>query len=102
VWGSAFLFVSLAVRSVPQFTLVFLRVGLAAAGFRLVVALTGGRMPRDRRLWREFLVRGLITNAIPFSLITWEQTQVEGGIASVLNGDDAVLCRGASALPDEG
>ncbi len=42
-------------------------------------------MPRDRHLWGQFLVSGLITNAIPFSLITWEQTQVEGGIAAVMN-----------------
>ncbi len=85
VWGSVFLFVSLAVRSIPEFTLVFLRLAVAAAGFWLLVLATGTRMPRDRRLWGEFLVSGLITNAIPFSLITWEQTQVEGGIASVLN-----------------
>ncbi|TFH34950.1 MAG: EamA family transporter, partial [Dehalococcoidia bacterium] len=85
VWGSTFLFVSLAVRSIPGFTLVFLRVALAAAGFWLFILATGRRMPRDRRLWAQFLVSGLITNAIPFSLITWEQTQVEGGIASVMN-----------------
>lgn len=85
VWGSVFLFVSLAVRSIPEFTLVFLRLAVAAAGFWLLVLATGARMPRDRKLWGAFLISGLITNAIPFSLITWEQTQVEGGIASVLN-----------------
>jgi drug/metabolite transporter (DMT)-like permease len=85
VWGSVFLFNSLALRSIPGFTLVFLRLAFAAAGFWLIVAVTRTRVPRDRRLWGEFLVSGLITNAIPFSLITWEQTQVEGGIASVLN-----------------
>jgi len=85
VWGSVFLFVTLAVRSIPEFTLVFLRLALAAAGFWLFIVATGRRMPRNRKLWGEFLISGLITNAIPFSLITWEQTQVEGGIASVLN-----------------
>ncbi|MCK9357296.1 MAG: DMT family transporter, partial [Dehalococcoidia bacterium] len=85
VWGSVFLFVTLAVRSIPEFTLVFLRLALAAVGFWLLIMATRTRMPRDRRLWGEFVVSGLITNAIPFSLITWEQTQVEGGIASVLN-----------------
>jgi len=85
VWGSVFLFVTLAVRSIPAFTLVFLRLALAAAAFWLFIVVTGRHMPRDRKLWGEFLISGLITNAIPFSLITWEQTQVEGGIASVLN-----------------
>ncbi len=32
VWGSTFLFVSLALHGTPGFTLVFLRVSLAAAG----------------------------------------------------------------------
>jgi drug/metabolite transporter (DMT)-like permease len=85
VWGGTFLFVSLALRGTPGFTLVFLRVALAAAGFWVFIVASGRRMPRDRKLWRQFLVSGLITNAIPFSLITWEQTQVEGGIAAVMN-----------------
>ncbi len=42
-------------------------------------------MPRDWHTWRAFLLMGLLNNAIPFSLITWEQTQVEGGIASIIN-----------------
>jgi len=85
VWGATFLFVSLALRGTPGFTLVFLRVALAAAGFWVFIVASGRRMPRDRRLWGQFLVSGLITNAIPFSLIAWEQTQVEGGIAAVMN-----------------
>lgn len=85
VWGSVFLFNSLALRSIPGFTLVFLRLAFAAAGFWLLILATQTRMPRDRGLWGEFLISGLITNVIPFTLITWEQTQVEGGIASVLN-----------------
>ena len=85
VWGGTFLFVSLALRGTPGFTLVFLRVALAAAGFWVFILASGRRMPRDRKLWGQFLVSGLITNAIPFSLITWEQTQVEGGIAAVMN-----------------
>ena len=85
VWGGTFLFVSLALRGTPGFTLVFLRVALAAAGFWVFILASGRRMPRDRKLWGQFLISGLITNAIPFSLITWEQTQVEGGIAAVMN-----------------
>lgn len=85
VWGGTFLFVSLGLRDIPGFTLVFARVALAALLFWLYIAMRGRTMTRDRRLWGQFLVSGLITNAIPFSLITWEQTKVEGGIASVLN-----------------
>jgi drug/metabolite transporter (DMT)-like permease len=85
LWGGTFLFVSLSLRGIPEFTVVFLRVSLAAAVFWLVIVATGKRMPRDRHAWRQFAIMGLINNAIPFSLITWEQTQVEGGIASIMN-----------------
>ncbi len=85
LWGGTFLFVSLSLRSIPEFTIVFLRVGLAAITFWLLILVTGRRMPRDWHVWRAFLIMGLINNAIPFSLITWEQTQVEGGIASIIN-----------------
>jgi drug/metabolite transporter (DMT)-like permease len=85
LWGGTFLFVSLSLRSLPEFTVVFLRVSLAAAAFWLLVLATGMTMPRDWQTWRGFLILGLINNAIPFSLITWEQTQVEGGVASIMN-----------------
>jgi len=85
LWGLTFLFVSLSLRGFPEFSVVFLRVFLGAVTFWLLVLATRTRMPRDWRTWRAFLVMGLFTNAIPFSLITWEQTQVEGGIASIIN-----------------
>jgi drug/metabolite transporter (DMT)-like permease len=85
LWGGTFLFVSLSLRSIPEFTVVFLRVSLAAAAFWLLMLATGRTMPRDWQTWRGFLMMGLINNAIPFSLITWEQTQVEGGVASIMN-----------------
>jgi len=85
LWGGTFLFVSLSLRGIPEFTVVFLRVSLAAAVFWLLLLLTGKRIPGDRSTWRQFAIMGLLNNAIPFSLITWEQTQVEGGIASIMN-----------------
>jgi len=85
LWGGTFLFVSLSLRSLPEFTVVFLRVALSAAAFWLLLPVAGLRMPRDRRLWGAFIVMGLCNNVVPFSLITWEQTQVEGGIASIMN-----------------
>ena len=85
LWGGTFLFVSLSLRSLPELTVVFLRVSLGAGVFWLLLLAAGRRMPRERRTWAAFLVMGLCNNVLPFSLITWEQTQVEGGIASIMN-----------------
>ena len=85
LWGGTFLFQSLSLRAFPALTIVFFRVFFAAAVFWLLLLITRQHMPRDRRTWGAFLVMGLINNAIPFSLITWEQIHVEGGIASIMN-----------------
>jgi len=85
VWGGTFLFQGLAVRTMPPLTVTFCRVFFAAAVFWLLVLATKQHMPRDRHTWSMFFTMGLINNAIPFSLITWEQTHVEGGIASIMN-----------------
>ncbi len=85
LWGGTFLFQSLSLRAFPILTIVFFRVFFSAIVFWLLLLATGRRMPTTPRVWRDFLVMGLINNAIPFSLITWEQTHVEGGIASIMN-----------------
>ena len=48
-------------------------------------------MPRSARVWGSYLVMGALNNAIPFSLIFWGQTQIESGLASILNGTSAVF-----------
>ena len=54
LWGGSFLFVGLALRELPPLTIVVARVALAALALHVVLAATGGAMPRDRRLWVAF------------------------------------------------
>ena len=45
---------------------------------------------------------GALNNAIPFSLIFWGQTQIESGLASILNGMTAMFAAAvdtASLMP---
>lgn len=85
LWGGSFFFVEVALQGVPPLTLVFLRVGIGAAALLAVMRFTGARLPRGLAAWRAFFVMGLLSNAIPFSLIAWGQTQLTGGLAAVLN-----------------
>lgn len=85
LWGGSFFFVGIAVDSLPPFTIVVLRVGLAAAALNIIVRATGLSMPADRRLWAAFFSMGLLNNVIPFSLIVWGQTYIASGLASILN-----------------
>ncbi len=73
--GRLVLFLRDCHRELPTFTIVFLRVGLGTATLWLIVWLLGPRPPRDIRTWRDFLIMGLLNNAIPFSLIVWGSTR---------------------------
>lgn len=85
LWGGSFFFVGVAVKALPPFTIVALRVSLAAAALLLFLRFTGRSMPRDGRIWLAFFGMGLLNNLIPFSLIVWGQTHIASGLASILN-----------------
>lgn len=85
LWGGSFFFSEVALRELRPFTLVFGRVFFAAIALNLIVRLAGYRMPKGWGMWRLYLLMGLLNNLIPFSLIVWGQTQITGGLASILN-----------------
>jgi drug/metabolite transporter (DMT)-like permease len=85
LWGGTFFFVAIAVADVPPFTLVFLRVSLAAIALLVFVYATGGRFPRNVRVWGGLAIMGLFNNILPFGLIFWGQTHISSGLASILN-----------------
>ena len=85
LWGGSFFFVAIAVKELPPFTIVALRVGTAALVLHVVIRAMGLSIPKDRKVWSAFFGMGLLNNLIPFSLIAWGQTQIAGGLASILN-----------------
>jgi drug/metabolite transporter (DMT)-like permease len=85
LWGGAFFCSEVALEEVRPFTLVLGRVGFAAIVLLGVVYLSGQRMPRGWVAWAPFLAMGALNNLIPFSLIVWGQTEITGGLASILN-----------------
>ncbi len=85
LWGGTFFFIELALVDFTPFTIVCLRVVIAALALYSYLKLKGEAIPRDLRLWGIFLVMGLLNNIIPFSLIVWGQTHITGSVASILN-----------------
>lgn len=85
LWGSSFAFVKLAVAEIPPFTLVAVRAGLAALVLVAVVYASGRRMPREPRIWGQFLVQGTIAVALPFFLISWGQQHIDSALAVIIN-----------------
>ena len=90
-WGGSFFFVEIALRDFQPFTVVFLRVTLAALILIVVVYIRGHRMPASPKAWGAFFVMGALNNAIPFSLIVWGQTRIDSGVASILNATTPIF-----------
>lgn len=86
IWGGSFVFAKVAVAEIPPFTLVLLRVGLAAATLWLICLATGVPMPRTLAAWGAYMVMGLLNNVIAFSLIFTGQQEIGASLASILNG----------------
>jgi drug/metabolite transporter (DMT)-like permease len=85
LWGGSFFFTGVALVELPPFTIVVLRVGLAAIILNLVTSAIGLRMLHDLRTWRAFFAMGLLNNVVPFCLIVWGQTRIASGLAAILN-----------------
>jgi len=85
LWGGSFFFTSIALTGLPPFTIVVLRVGIAAIVLNLVLPVLGLRVPMTLRAWAAFFSLGVLSNALPFCLIVWGQTQITSGLASILN-----------------
>jgi drug/metabolite transporter (DMT)-like permease len=85
IWGSSFLFVELAIDHVAPFTIVFFRVGLAAVALIVYCRFKKLRIPFESQHIFQYLVMGFVAHALPFTLITWGQTHITAGLASIYN-----------------
>ena len=98
VWGGSFFFGEIALREIPPLTITLHRVMWALPILALLVLLKGIYVPRSSKIWGAYLVMGALNNAIPFSLIFWGQTQIESGLASILNGTTAMFAAAVAGL----
>jgi len=103
IWGGSFLAIRIALDSVPVITAVFHRVFWAALALWTVVLIQRLPVPTSWRVWRAFLVMGLLNNALPFTLMAWGQLHVDTGLTSILNAATAIFGVLAAAMffPDE-
>jgi len=98
IWGGVFFALAVAQREIGTLTAVLHRVGWASVLLWLVVAWRGLPVPRQAATWGALLVMGCLNNVIPFCLITWGQTQIGTGLASIFNAMTAVFAVLVAAL----
>ena len=87
IWGASFLFIKVAVRELTPATLILGRLGLAAITLALLVPFSVGTQETRRQLrehWLWLVVVALVNTAIPFWLLSWGETRIDSGLASII------------------
>lgn len=84
LWGASFLFIKLAV---PHFGVVPLTAvrSVVATITLMPILLLNGKWPELRRHWPHILVVGLISTAIPATMLSLSTKYTSAGFASILN-----------------
>lgn len=91
LWGCSFLFVELALRDLPVFTVALGRTGIAAAVLLVLTAGRGASLHPLVQRWREFILLGALRAAIPMCAIVWAQTRIDSGVAGILNSSSPLF-----------
>ena len=84
LWGSTFLFITVAARELPPLSIAAVKVTLAAVALLGVMRQQGARLPAEGSTWWAFAVMALFNDAGPFILIAFASPYVPTGLASVL------------------
>ena len=85
IWGSSFLWIKIGVESITPVVLVMLRVSFGLLALLVVMAVQRQSFPRDRATIMKFVFMGIFNTVVPFLLITWGETKIDSGLASILN-----------------
>jgi drug/metabolite transporter (DMT)-like permease len=89
VWGASFMFIKIADRELAPATLVLGRLGSAAVTLAAIALVqlgarrTWGEL---REAWKWLVVVALVNVALPFWLLTWGETRIDSGLASIIQG----------------
>ncbi|MDC0948096.1 DMT family transporter [Gammaproteobacteria bacterium] len=106
LWGASFMAIAVAARELPALTIAAGRIALGAL-LLLAYLLLSGRFAadcwRDRHHWRFAIVMGLLSNAIPFTLLAWAEQHVSSSFAGLTMafGPLAVLALAHYLVPGE-
>jgi drug/metabolite transporter (DMT)-like permease len=85
IWGSAFLWIKLAIRGFSPVEVTFGRLALGAAVLFPIVLARREALPRSARLWGHIVVAALFANAVPYLLFAVAEQTVASSTAGIIN-----------------
>src|SRR5437016_7882169 len=84
IWGASFMFIKVAVRELTPATLIMGRLGLAALTLAILVPWNRETIAQLRENAGWLVAVALVNTAIPFWLLSWGETRIDSGLASIL------------------
>src|SRR5947199_1217012 len=84
IWGASFMFIKVADRQLAPATLIMGRLGLAALALALLVPWSRATVAELRENAGWLIVVALTNTAIPFWLLSWGETRIDSGLASII------------------
>lgn len=91
LWGSSYLFIKIAIAEIPPFTLIAMRVSIAALFLIAVMFWRKERLPTDARTWRRLFVQAFLNSIAAWTVLAWGQQFIDSGLASVLNSTSPIF-----------
>ncbi len=89
IWGASFMLIKIADRQLEPATLILGRVASATLLLAAIALLQLGprrTLSELRGAWRWLVVVGLVNTAVPFWLLSWGETRIDSGLASIIQG----------------
>jgi len=88
IWGASYMFIKVGDRDFAPPTLMAARLVIALVPLFVYLAATRGGVRSAARevagVWREGIVLGLLSAAVPFTLIAWGEKHIDSGVAGVV------------------
>ncbi len=85
IWGSSFLLMKVGLRTLAPLQISGLRTFAGAVVLLGLLRATGGRLPREPRVWAHLTVSGLFLTVLPFSLFAAGEERVSSALAGIGN-----------------
>ena len=88
IWGASFMFIKIAVDELAPTTTMALRLVLSAIPLLAIVIYKRGFGPATTEMHsiiRAAMILGVLSTALPFTLIAWGETRIDSGVAAIGN-----------------
>ncbi len=84
IWGASFLFIKLAVGTIPPITLTAGRLIVAGMMLVIITRIYGDKLVAQKGLWRTIALAALFGSVLPFTLISWGEEHIDSALAAIL------------------